>query len=134
MPVLTLPQQSSTSLPTLRAKALVFEAPASRAVLARIERIAPSDAKVLIIGETGSGKEIIARHIHHLSQRSAGPFVAVNCGALSEHLVESELFGHEKGAFTGAQQSKAGWFEVANGGTLFLDEIGDLPLAAQVNA
>lgn len=132
MPVLTLPQQSSTSLPTLRAKALVFEAPQSRAVLARIERIAPSDATVLITGETGSGKEIIARHIHHLSHRHAGPFVAVNCGALSEHLVESELFGHEKGAFTGAQNSKAGWFEVANGGTLFLDEIGDLPLAAQV--
>jgi aliphatic sulfonates family ABC transporter substrate-binding protein len=132
MPVLTLPQQSSTSLPTLRAKALVFEAPESRAVLERIERIAPSDATVLITGETGSGKEIIARHIHHLSHRNNGPFVAVNCGALSEHLVESELFGHERGAFTGAQQSKAGWFEVADGGTLFLDEIGDLPLPAQV--
>lgn len=132
MPVLTLPQQSSTSLPTLRAKALVFEAPESRAVLSRIERIAPSEATVLVTGETGSGKEIIARHVHQLSQRHAGPFVAVNCGALSENLVESELFGHEKGSFTGALQSKAGWFEVANGGTLFLDEIGDLPLAAQV--
>lgn len=132
MPVLTLPQQSSTSLPTLRAKALVFEAKESRAVLARIERIAPSDATVLVTGETGSGKEIIARHIHHLSRRASGPFVAVNCGALSENLVESELFGHERGAFTGALQSRAGWFEVANGGTLFLDEIGDLPLAAQV--
>ncbi len=132
MPVLTLPQQSSTSLPTLRAKALVFEAPESRAVLSRIERIAPSEATVLVTGETGSGKEIIARHIHQLSRRAAGPFVAVNCGALSENLVESELFGHERGAFTGALQSKAGWFEVANGGTLFLDEIGDLPLPAQV--
>lgn len=132
MPVLTLPQQSSTSLPTLRAKALVFEDAQSRSLLSRIERIAPSEATVLITGETGSGKEIIARHIHHLSQRDGGPFVAVNCGALSENLVESELFGHEKGAFTGALQSRAGWFEVANGGTLFLDEIGDLPLAAQV--
>ncbi len=94
--------------------------------------IAPSDANVLIIGETGTGKELIARHVHDLSKRRHRPFVAVNCGAFSETLVESELFGHEKGAFTGAFTSKTGWFEAANGGTLFLDEIGDLPLSMQV--
>ncbi|WP_435673997.1 sigma-54 interaction domain-containing protein [Pseudomonas denitrificans (nom. rej.)] len=86
----------------------------------------------MIIGETGTGKELVARHIHKLSRRSGAPFVAVNCGAFSETLVESELFGHEKGAYTGATSSKAGWFESANGGTLFLDEIGDLPLNMQV--
>ncbi|MET0286512.1 MAG: aliphatic sulfonate ABC transporter substrate-binding protein [Polyangiales bacterium] len=131
MPVLTLP--SSTSHPlSVRAKALVFEDPKSRAVQARIEQIAPSDATVLITGETGTGKEIIARNIHALSHRVDKPFVAVNCGALTQSLIESELFGHEKGAFTGALSSKVGWFEAAHGGTLFLDEIGDLPLAMQV--
>jgi DNA-binding NtrC family response regulator len=94
--------------------------------------IAPSQASVLIMGETGTGKELIARHLHNLSARTRGPFVAVNCGAFSETLVESELFGHERGAFTGALATKAGWFEAANGGTLFLDEIGDLPLHIQV--
>ncbi|HEX2673089.1 MAG TPA: aliphatic sulfonate ABC transporter substrate-binding protein, partial [Polyangiaceae bacterium] len=132
MPVLTLPPQSPSSFPSVRAKALVFEDPESRAVLARIEQVAPSDATVLLTGETGTGKEIVARHIHQLSRRHGGPFAAVNCGAFSENLVESELFGHEKGAFTGALQAKAGWFETAHGGTLFLDEIGDLPLSVQV--
>ncbi|MBN0063695.1 sigma 54-interacting transcriptional regulator, partial [Pseudomonas aeruginosa] len=92
--------------------------PRSRELLERIERLAPSEANALVIGETGTGKELVARHIHALSGRNGGPFVAVNCGALAESLVESELFGHEKGAFTGALQSKAGWFEAANGGTL----------------
>jgi sigma-54-specific transcriptional regulator len=93
--------------------------------------VAACDATVLIIGETGTGKELVARHIHEQSGRT-GPFVAVNCGAFSETLVESELFGHVVGAFTGAQQARAGWFEAANNGTLFLDEVGDLSLAIQV--
>lgn len=117
---------------SVRATVLVFEDPRSQELLSRIERLAPSEANVLIIGETGTGKELVARHIHHLSRRSKDPFVAVNCGAFPESLVESELFGHEKGAFTGATTTKAGWFEAANGGTLFLDEIGDLPLNMQV--
>jgi sigma-54-specific transcriptional regulator len=131
MPVLTLPQTEKLAL-SVRAKALVFEDPRSRALQARIQQVAPSDATVLIAGETGTGKEIVARHIHELSYRAGQPFVAVNCGAFSESLIESDLFGHEKGAFTGALGAKAGWFEAANGGTLFLDEIGDLPLGAQV--
>jgi len=117
---------------SVRASAMVFEDPLSRALLDRIRRIAPSEANVLIIGETGTGKEIVARHVHELSARREGRFVAVNCGSLPETLVEAELFGHEKGAFTGAVNAKEGWFEAAHGGTLFLDEIGDLPLAMQV--
>ena len=131
MPILTLPQGEKLSL-SVRAKALVFEDGKSRALLGRIQQVAPSNATVLIAGETGTGKEIVARHIHDLSNRSNRPFVAVNCGAFSESLIESDLFGHEKGAFTGAASGKAGWFEAADGGTLFLDEIGDLPLGAQV--
>ncbi|XXX79351.1 sigma 54-interacting transcriptional regulator [Sorangium sp. So ce134] len=131
MPLLTLPNPSSLAL-SLRAKALVFEDPRSQALLDRIRQIAPSDATLLVTGETGTGKELVARHIHALSHRRGRPFVAVNCGAWSESLVESELFGHEKGAFTGATTSKAGWFEAADGGTLFLDEIGDLSLPLQV--
>ena len=131
MTILTLPNVEGRSL-TVRAKALVFEDESSRALLRRLEQVAPSHATVLVIGETGTGKEIVARHIHELSPRARGPFVAVNCGAFSETLVESELFGHEKGAFTGAVGTKPGWFEAADGGTLFLDEIGDLPAAVQV--
>jgi len=117
---------------SIRATALVFEDPLSQALYERLQRLAPSIANVLIIGETGTGKELVARQLHKLSKRSNGPFIAVNCAALPEQLVESELFGHEKGAFTGAVVQKKGWFEVANGGTLFLDEIGDLPPATQV--
>jgi sigma-54-specific transcriptional regulator len=116
----------------IRATAFVFSDPQSRALQDLIKRIAPSEATALIMGETGTGKELVARHVHALSRRSNSNFVAINCGAFSETLIESELFGYERGAFTGAQQSKAGWFETANGGTLFLDEIGDLPLAMQV--
>ena len=129
--MLTLPETAAGPL-SVRAKALVFEDPLSRALLARIERIAPSDAPVLITGETATGKELVARQVHALSFRADRPFVAVNAGAFAESLAESELFGHEKGAFTGAHGAKPGWFEAADGGTLFLDEIGDLPMPLQV--
>jgi aliphatic sulfonates family ABC transporter substrate-binding protein len=111
---------------------MVFVDPLTRALWERIERIAPSDATVLITGETGTGKELVARELHAASARATRPFVAVNAGAFSEALIESELFGHEKGAFTGAFTAKEGWFEAANGGTLFLDEIGELPATLQV--
>lgn len=117
---------------SVRASCLVFEDDKSKALLALVQRIAPSDATALVIGETGTGKELIARHIHEVSDRHADPFVAVNCAAISESLIESELFGHERGAFTGALTARAGWFETAHSGTLFLDEIGDLPLPLQV--
>jgi len=130
-PVLTLPNANARSA-SHRASLLVFEDPRSQALLERLELVAPSVANVLIIGETGTGKELIACHIHAVSQRANGPFIGVNCGAFSENLVESELFGHERGAFTGATSTKAGWFEAAEGGTLFLDEIGELPLHLQV--
>jgi transcriptional regulator with GAF, ATPase, and Fis domain len=102
------------------------------AVMERVELVARSDAPVLIFGETGTGKELIARAIHGRSNRSAGPFHRVNCGAIPPELIDSQLFGHEQGAFTGAVEMRRGWFERADGGTLFLDEIGELPLAAQV--
>jgi two-component system, NtrC family, response regulator len=97
-----------------------------------IRRVGPSDVPVLIIGESGTGKELVARAIHSLSTRPSGPFVAINCGAIPETLLESELFGYERGAFTGANQQRKGRIETAQGGTLFLDEIGDIPLALQV--
>ncbi|WP_338485720.1 sigma-54 dependent transcriptional regulator [Pseudomonas trivialis] len=131
MQLLTLPPSPALAT-SIRATAQVFEDPKSQALLDHIQQVAPSEASVLIIGETGTGKELVARHIHNLSARRNRPFVAVNCGAFSESLVEAELFGHEKGAFTGALGAKAGWFEEADGGTLFLDEIGDLPMAIQV--
>lgn len=115
-----------------RATALVFEDSASREVLRLIERYAPSEATVLINGETGTGKELVARQIHALSSRADGPFISVNSAALSESLIESELFGHERGAFTGANSTREGWFEAAHKGTLFLDEVGDLPPSTQV--
>ena len=124
--------ERSTHHVRARARAPVFVDPRSLALLERVRLVAPSDANVLIVGETGTGKELIARQVHDGSHRCGGPFVAVNCGALSDTLVDSELFGHEKGAFTGAVGAKPGWFEAANGGTLFLDEIGDLPLSMQV--
>ncbi len=115
-----------------RARALVFSDPKSRAMLPLIDKVAPSEANILIIGETGTGKELVARFVHERSNRASAPFVAVNCGAFSESLIEGELFGNERGAFTGAQTARAGWFEAANGGTIFLDEIGDLAPTLQV--
>jgi sigma-54-specific transcriptional regulator len=128
--VLVHPNAQSNVL-SVRAKAMIFADARSQALLDQVERFAPSDATVLVTGETGTGKELVARHLHTRSGRR-GDFVAVNCGALSQSLAEAELFGHQAGAFTGATQTRAGWFESANGGTLFLDEIGDLPLALQV--
>jgi two-component system NtrC family response regulator len=96
-----------------------------------VEKVAPADVTVLVLGESGTGKELLARSLHGLSRRSDGPFVAINCAAIPETLLESELFGYEKGAFTGAVKQTPGKIETANGGTLFLDEIGDLPMALQ---
>jgi DNA-binding NtrC family response regulator len=110
----------------------VIASPAMRRLMEMVERVARTSAAVLIIGETGSGKEIVARAIHHFSLRSSRPWIDVNCGALPEQLLESELFGHEKGAFSGAESAKPGLFEMAHTGTLFLDEIGELEPRMQV--
>jgi len=110
---------------------MIGRAPAIRKVFHEIEKVAPTKAGVLITGESGTGKELISRAIHRLSPRADGPFVKVNCAAIPRDLIESELFGHERGAFTGAQARKRGFFEQAHGGTLFLDEIGDMDLVAQ---
>ncbi|MBQ4797798.1 sigma-54-dependent Fis family transcriptional regulator [Pseudoalteromonas sp. MMG006] len=111
---------------------LVGETEAVKDVRFLIEQVAKTDANVLILGESGTGKEVVARNVHLLSKRNTGPFVPVNCGAIPGELLESELFGHEKGAFTGAISARKGRFELAQGGTLFLDEIGDMPLQMQV--
>jgi DNA-binding NtrC family response regulator len=110
---------------------IIGESQAISDIIAMADRVAPTDAKVLITGANGSGKELVARRIHDQSNRSAGPFVEVNCAAIPAELIESELFGHEKGAFTSAVKQRKGKFEQANGGTLFLDEIGDMSLSAQ---
>ena len=111
---------------------LLGDSRAMRALRDLVVQVGPSDASVLIQGETGTGKELVAWSIHQASERSSGPFVPVNCGAIPAELLESELFGHEKGAFTGAIANRQGRFELAAGGTLFLDEIGDMPLDMQV--
>ncbi len=111
---------------------IIGDSPALLETLQKVERVAPTDATVLITGETGTGKELIARAIHNFSERKNRPLVKVNCGAITAGLVESELFGHTKGAFTGAVDKRAGRFELANGGTIFLDEVGELPIETQV--
>ena len=111
---------------------MVGKSPGLLRVVAQSQRVAPLDTTVLITGETGTGKELLARSIHNCSRRASRPFVAVNCGAIPQSLIASELFGHEKGAFTGALQRRLGRFELAHGGTIFLDEIGELPPEMQV--
>jgi sigma-54-specific transcriptional regulator len=110
---------------------VVSRDPGSKVALQQLDRLAPSEATILIVGESGTGKELVARRVHERSGRR-GPFVAVNCGALTESLAEAELFGHEGGSFTGATTARAGWFEAAEGGTLLLDEVSELPAELQV--
>jgi transcriptional regulator with GAF, ATPase, and Fis domain len=111
---------------------IVGTSPPLQTVLSRISKVAPTDSSVLVTGETGTGKELVARAIHKRSRRSSRPFVSVNCAAIPRDLIASELFGHEKGAFTGATQRRLGRFELAEGGTIFLDEIGELPAETQI--
>ncbi|HVN32119.1 MAG TPA: sigma-54 dependent transcriptional regulator [Thermoanaerobaculaceae bacterium] len=115
------------------AEQLIGRSPALRTILTQVELVAHTDSTVLLLGETGTGKELVARSIHHLSSRSARPLVSVNCGAIQPSLIASELFGHEKGSFTGALHQRVGRFELADGGTIFLDEIGDLPVETQIS-
>jgi len=130
-------RSGSEVTPGVRTEALPRDTMGSSAemqrVLAEMRRVAPTDFTVLITGETGSGKEVVARAIHRMSPRASGPFVPVDCGAIPQSLVEGELFGHEKGSFTGADGCRPGKFEAASGGTLFLDEISNLPLRVQPN-
>ena len=110
---------------------LIGRSPAFMRMLSLLQRVAPTSSTALLLGESGVGKECVAEYIHHYSKRASCPFIVVDCGTLGENLIESELFGHEKGAFTGATSRKQGLFEAANGGTLFIDELGELPLALQ---
>jgi len=125
-----VPQNEQNRL-ECRFEQIIGHSPALKSVLAEVKRVAPTDSTVLVLGETGTGKELIAHAIHNLSVRCGRPFVKLNCAAIPFDLLESELFGHEKGAFTGAVTQKLGRFEMANKGTLFLDEIGDIPLGLQ---
>jgi formate hydrogenlyase transcriptional activator len=125
-----VPQNEQNRL-ECKCEQIIGHSPALKSVLVEVERVAPTDSTVLVLGETGTGKELIAHAIHDLSARCGRPFVKLNCAAIPFDLLESELFGHEKGAFTGAIAQKLGRFEMADTGTLFLDEIGDLPLALQ---
>jgi len=126
------PGQNKTTQKTKLFRSLVGKSQEIQNVRRMIEQVAPTDANVLVLGESGTGKEVVARNVHFLSERKSGPFIPVNCGAIPGELLESELFGHEKGAFTGAVSSRKGRFELAESGTLFLDEIGDMPLQMQV--
>ena len=125
------PQTKSAQSPELF-RSLVGNSRETRRVRKMIEQVAPTEATVLVLGESGTGKEVVARNIHYHSKRRSKPFVPINCGAIPSELLESELFGHEKGSFTGAIGARQGRFELAQGGTIFLDEIGDMPLSMQV--
>jgi DNA-binding NtrC family response regulator len=120
-----------TTVKRIKGSSIIGESEGIQKIKAMIEKVAPSDARVLITGENGTGKELVARSLHELSNRNKMPFIEVNCAAIPSELIESELFGHEKGAFTSAVKDKKGKFELASGGTLFLDEIGDMTLSAQ---
>jgi transcriptional regulator with GAF, ATPase, and Fis domain len=111
---------------------LIGESESFKQVIESVKQVAPTNITILITGESGTGKEIIARVIHMMSKRTEKALLTVNCGAIPEGILESELFGHEKGSFTGASETRKGYFELADGGTLFLDEIGEMPLATQV--
>src|SRR5258708_33250862 len=132
LPVLRTPVGGAEEAVEQTLEQIVGRSPGLMQVLDQVARVAPTDASVLITGETGTGKELIARAIHSASKRRDKPLIKVNCAALPEGLVESELFGHEKGAFSGAVAKRPGRFELADGGTIFLDEIGELPPDAQV--
>jgi DNA-binding NtrC family response regulator len=123
--------QLKTTIRKFKGTSIIGESASIKGILAMIEKVAPSDARVLITGQNGSGKELVARAVHDNSNRSKASFIEVNCAAIPSELIESELFGHEKGAFTSAVKDKKGKFELASGGTLFLDEIGDMSLSAQ---
>lgn len=127
----SVPAESVGLWPASKFHHLVGRSIAMRTLFAQLNRLAQSDASIMIQGETGTGKEVVARSIHDASSRAQGPYIVVDCGALPENLLESELFGHTKGAFTGAVQAREGAFEAANGGTIFIDEIGELPLSMQ---
>ncbi len=124
-------RSSDSGMGERRLEQIIGSSPALEAVLAKVDLVAPTDSTVLVLGETGTGKELVARAVHNLSRRAGRPFVKVNCAAIPFDLLESELFGHERGAFTGAIAQKIGRFEMADMGSLFLDEIGDIPLALQ---
>ena len=123
--------QLKTTIRKFKGTSIIGESASIKGILAMIEKVAPSDARVLITGQNGAGKELVARALHDNSNRSKASFIEVNCAAIPSELIESELFGHEKGAFTSAVKDKKGKFELASGGTLFLDEIGDMTLSAQ---
>ena len=125
--------QEATPAPKANHARMLGECPAMHSLFRAIRKVAQNSAPAFIAGESGTGKELTAQAIHEASSRAGGPFIAINCGAIPPHLIQSELFGYEKGAFTGAHQRHIGWVEHANGGTLFLDEIGDLPLESQVS-
>jgi transcriptional regulator with PAS, ATPase and Fis domain len=128
----TEPTERSRDTPVLEAAHIIGRSPRMQRIFRFVSKIAPTESSVLLTGESGTGKELLARSIHYQSRRSGGPFLAINCGALPENLLESELFGHVRGAFTGASVDKKGLFEQADGGTLLLDEVGELALPSQV--